>query len=153
HAVTKASSLHEHLARQIREFEPTWILVSSEDPGQSLLLTSLKASPSRVVFLARTTLALPFGPDSAFPSQTNTELIRQSTAIVALSNYLKEYLRRWGGCESVVLPIQLHGSGPFPQFGRFDVGCVTMVNPCAVKGLSIFLGLAREMPEISFAAV
>jgi hypothetical protein len=28
-----------------------------------------------------------------------------------------------------------------------------MVNPCAVKGVSIFLALADAMPEVSFAAV
>ncbi|MDQ6678272.1 MAG: thioesterase domain-containing protein, partial [Acidobacteriota bacterium] len=29
----------------------------------------------------------------------------------------------------------------------------TMVNPCAVKGLDVFLGLAHAMPELQFAAV
>jgi glycosyltransferase involved in cell wall biosynthesis len=37
--------------------------------------------------------------------------------------------------------------------GRFDNRFVTLVNPCAVKGISIFLGLSRRFPEVEFAAV
>jgi surfactin synthase thioesterase subunit len=42
--------------------------------------------------------------------------------------------------------------GP-PCLGRFDNEFVTMVNPCAVKGISIFLALAGEFPNLFFAAV
>jgi glycosyltransferase involved in cell wall biosynthesis len=37
--------------------------------------------------------------------------------------------------------------------GRFDNCFVTMVNPCAGKGLVIFLALVRHFPEVRFAAV
>jgi surfactin synthase thioesterase subunit len=40
-----------------------------------------------------------------------------------------------------------------PCLGRFENEFVTLVNPCAVKGISIFLALADAFPELSFAAV
>jgi len=135
HAVTDGSRLRAYLMKQIREFEPTWTLASSEDPGQIMLEAALKASPSRVVYLARTTLMLPFGPESRFPSLIKTEVLRQTSGIIAVSNYVKEYIRQWSGLESVVLSLPVYGSGPFPYFGSFDQGFVTMVNPCAMKGI------------------
>jgi surfactin synthase thioesterase subunit len=43
--------------------------------------------------------------------------------------------------------------GPWPDLGRFDSEFVAMVNPCAVKGISIFLALADAFPSTTFAAV
>jgi len=37
--------------------------------------------------------------------------------------------------------------------GRFGDGCVLMINPCAAKGLAIFLGLADLFPKIEFAGL
>src|SRR5262249_44738791 len=62
HAVLDESKLRAHVVDQICEFNPTWVLMSSEDPGQVLLEAALEASPSRVVYLAHTVMFLPFGP-------------------------------------------------------------------------------------------
>jgi surfactin synthase thioesterase subunit len=43
--------------------------------------------------------------------------------------------------------------GDWPELGRFDNQFVTLVNPCAVKGIDIFLALADAFPETAFAAV
>ena len=43
------------------------ILASTDDPAQLLLETALRAEGPRVVYLVRATLAVPFGPDAAFP--------------------------------------------------------------------------------------
>jgi surfactin synthase thioesterase subunit len=51
------------------------------------------------------------------------------------------------------VPISLLEAGEWPQLGRFSNEFVTMVNPCAVKGISIFLALADAMPDVAFAAV
>ncbi len=153
HAVTDISRIHAHLKDQIQRFDPTWVLVSSEDPGQLLLEKALEAAPSRVVYIARTTMALPFGPGCASSSQLKTELVREAAGIIAISSYLKDYIWRWSGCESVVLPLQFYGLGPFSNYNNFDHGFITMINPCAVKGISIFLALARQLPLIQFAAV
>ncbi len=44
-------------------------------------------------------------------------------------------------------------AGPYPALGSFSNAFVTLVNPCAVKGISIFLALADRMPHVWFAAV
>ena len=51
------------------------------------------------------------------------------------------------------MPISLLDPPPYPDLGRFENEFVTLVNPCAVKGISIFLALADRMPEVQFAGV
>jgi amino acid adenylation domain-containing protein len=155
HAMTDSFHLRAHLSDQIHEFEPTWILVTSEDTGQILLQTALDASLSRVVYLARSTWKLPFGPASFLTSPAGTNLLQQTAGTIAISRYVQEYIKQWAGLESVVirLPAITLGTGPFSHFGCFDRGFVTMVNPCAVKGISIFLALAQILPDVQFAAV
>jgi amino acid adenylation domain-containing protein len=153
HAVIDPSQMRTNLVSQIREFDPDWILVSSEDPSQNLLDAAMKSHPERVAYLARTTSFLPFGPQAFFPSQGRTEIFKRVPLIITLSQFVAEYIRHWSGIESTVVPLSFFGPGPFPNFGQFDRGFVTMVNPCAVKGLSIFLSLARRMTDIQFAAV
>jgi glycosyltransferase involved in cell wall biosynthesis len=152
-AVTDHRKLLFWLAREIRDFDPEWIIVASEDPGQFLLESALKSGGDRIIYLARTTLALPAGPASPIQSSTRLDLLRRAAGIVVVSKYVKNYLQRWGGIASTELPICPNGPGPFPDFGRFDSGFVTMINPCAYKGISIFLELARLLPEVQFAAV
>ena len=60
----------EDLAGQIAEFNPTVILASTDDPAQLFLEAALQAPETRVVYLVRTTLALPFGPEGAFSETT-----------------------------------------------------------------------------------
>jgi glycosyltransferase involved in cell wall biosynthesis len=47
----------------------------------------------------------------------------------------------------------MYGGGPWRDLGRFDRGLVTMINPCAVKGVAIFLEIARRMPALAFGAL
>lgn len=136
----------------IREFAPAWVLVASEDAGQLLLSMVLKQT-SRVIYLARTTLALPFGPSCAIPSQAGTALLRRVAGIVVVSEYLQDYFRRWAGLESSIVPISPSDPAPFPHLGNFDNDFVTMINPCLYKGLPIFIELAKAMPDLKFAAV
>ena len=52
------------------------------------------------------------------------------------------------------MPISLLERVPeYPDLGRFESPYVTMVNPCAVKGIDIFLEVADRMPDVAFAAV
>jgi amino acid adenylation domain-containing protein len=151
-AVTRASKMRAHLVDYIGAEQPDWVLVSSEDPSQNLLEAALTTG-RRVVYLARTPSFLPFGPQAFFPSKSRAELLARVDRIVAVSDFVSAYIRQWSGLDSRVVPISFFGSGPFPNFGSFDRGFVTMVNPCAVKGLPIFLELAARMPEVPFAAV
>ena len=152
-AVTEPSRLCSYLAEQIREFKPDWTLVSSEDRSQSLLETALKVHPSRVVYLAHTPQMFPFGPAGLYPGKRRTELIGQASAIVTISRFVADYIQQWTGFESFIHHPPHYGSGPFPQCGRIDNDYVLMMNACAVKGISIFLALARALPDIQFAAL
>lgn len=153
HVVLHPRETPAFLAARIENFAPDAILTSTDDPAQLLLETALKAAGPRVVYLARTTLDVPFGPDCAYPGAAKTDVLRRVDGAVGVSRYVAEYLRRWGGLDAVHVPISLLEPGPYPLLGRFDNEFVTLVNPCAVKGISILLALAERMPAVRFAAV
>ncbi|MET0500480.1 MAG: amino acid adenylation domain-containing protein, partial [Candidatus Binatia bacterium] len=154
HAVVDPSRLCGYVVEQIREFEPDWTLVSSEDRSQSLLEAALRAHHSRVIYLAHTPQMFPFGPASLYPGKRRTELIGQASAVITISRFVADYIRQWTGFESIFVHHPPHyGSGPFPNCGSIDNDYVLLMNACAVKGISIFLALARAMPNIQFAAL
>ena len=152
HTVADAN-LRAHFASQVEAFAPEIILVSTDDPAQMLLEAALRAPSARVVYLARATLALPFGPDCAFPGELKTGRIRAADGVVGVSRYVADYIRQHAGIDAVHVPISLMEPGDWPALGRFDNQFVTLVNPCAVKGIDIFLALADAFPETAFAAV
>jgi glycosyltransferase involved in cell wall biosynthesis len=150
--VTRDPRLRAYFAAQVKEFDPEIILTSTDDPAHLLFEPALR-SRARVVYLVRAIIALPFGPDAAFPSVAKTAAVCQADGMVAVSEYVAEYVRRWANRDAIHVPISLLDPGDRPCVGRFENRFVTMVNPCAVKGISIFLELARLMPKIEFAAV
>ncbi len=152
HVVTQHPNLRAYFSAQIAAFEPDAILTSTDDPAQLLLEVSVRAN-AHTVYLARATLALPFGPDCAFPSAAKTEVLRQADAAVGVSLYVADYIRKWSGIPALNVPISLLDPPPYPDLGRFENEFVTLVNPCAVKGISILLELADRMPAVQFAAV
>jgi len=152
HTATESPNLREAFARRLRAARPDVVLASTDDSAQILLQTALDSGVP-VVYLARATIALPFGPDAAFPSEAKTAVLRRARAVVGVSRYVAEYVRRWSGIEAVALPISFMGPGPFPDLGRFGNEFVTLVNPCVVKGIDLFAALADAMPEVRFAAV
>ena len=156
HTVTDAN-LRAHFAGQVEAFAPEIILASTDDPAQMLLEVALRGPEgtprARVGYLARATLALPFGPDCAFPGELKTQRIRAADGVVGVSRYVADYIRQHAGIDAVHVPISLMEREDWPELGRFDNQFVTMVNPCAVKGIDIFLALADAFPETAFAAV
>jgi len=152
HVATEHPNLRAYFAAQISAFQPDVILTSTDDPAQMLLEASLRSRVA-TVYLARATLALPFGPDCAFPSAAKTEAVRQAAAVVGVSEYVANYIRQWSGIQAVHVPISLLDPPPYPDLGRFENEFVTLVNPCAVKGIAIFLALVDRMPGVRFAGV
>jgi len=165
HAVADPARLRAVLGERLHAFAPDRVLVSSEDPSQNLLAAALRTTRAPVIYLSHTPAFLPFGPQAFFPGgpgaagERRARLLGQAAGIVTVSRFVAEYIRRWGGLEAAVFPFPLYGPGPFPDFGgsggrreQAD-GYVTLINPCAVKGISIFLGLARSLPQVRFAAV
>src|ERR1044072_4286614 len=101
-AVAEQSQLRGYLMERLRQLEPDWVLVASEDPLQNLLHAALTVCPSRVVYMALTPPMLPFGPASLYPGQTRTALLGRAAGIVGLSQYMASYIREWAGYETFV---------------------------------------------------
>lgn len=153
-ALTANPHLRAFFQAQISEFDPDVIITSTDDPGQILFDVAARAPRARVVYLVRATIAVPFGPDSAMVSAAKTEALRRADAVVGVSHYVAGYVREWSGLDAVHVPISLLEPGAgFPLLGRFENPFVSMVNPCAVKGISIFTALAAARPDIPFAAI
>jgi glycosyltransferase involved in cell wall biosynthesis len=156
-AVEDPSRRIQVLRRQIREFEPDWVLVSSEDLGHGLLREAQHSAPGHVVYLAHTPQFFPFGPASWNPDREAAGLLAEAAGVVAIGHCVADYIARWLGREAVVIHPPIYGAGPFSDYGGLDAGLdtglVAMINPCAVKGLSIFLEIAARLPETEFGVV
>jgi surfactin synthase thioesterase subunit/glycosyltransferase involved in cell wall biosynthesis len=148
--VVTQGNLRSFFEEQFEEFRPDVTLCSTDDPAQVLLEVALRG---RVVYLVRATLAVPFGPDCAFPSEAKTERLRRVDRVVGVSQYVADYCRKYGGMDAIHVPISLMEREEWRDVGRFDNEFVTITNPCSVKGIDIFLALADALPDVSFAAV
>ena len=153
HSVRQLGHLLDYAAAMGRQLRPDVIVVSSEDPSLSLNAEALSICPGRVVSIVQTTYAMPFGPDNAFPGLAESDAPLRQSAIVTCGKNVSRYLKRWGRLTSTPMYFQAYGEGPFPNLARFDQGFVTLVNPCAQKGLPIFEAVAKACPDIAFAAV
>jgi len=150
---TRGTSLRAWSSARMRESHPDVILTSTDDPAQLMLGAALQLDAARVIYLVRAIIALPFGPASSLPSSRRSDVLRRTDGSVAVSEYVAQYAREWNGLDTVHVPISLPDRAIFPELGRYDNRFVTMVNPCAGKGLVIFLALARHFSEVPFAAV
>ena len=153
HAVAEPSRLRHVLTQRIQVFQPDWTLVSSEDPSQNLLSAALAVHSGQVIYLAHTPQMLPFGPASLYPGQARTKLLAQTSAIVTISHYMADYVKKWAGFETFTNHPPHYGQKTFPNFGTFDHGFVLMMNASTIKGFTIFQALAREFPQVPFAAL
>jgi surfactin synthase thioesterase subunit/glycosyltransferase involved in cell wall biosynthesis len=151
--LTLDAHLRAFFSSQIEAFDPDVILTSTDDPAQMLLDIALAAPRARVVHLVRATIAVPFGPDSSSVNAQRTETLRGVDGVVGVSEYVARYVKQWGAMDAIHVPISLLEPGEYPDLGGFDNEFVTLANPCAVKGIAIFLALARRMPDVRFAAV
>jgi glycosyltransferase involved in cell wall biosynthesis len=141
------------LHAEIQEFAPDFVLASSEDLSHLLLREAVRAAPGRLVYLAHTPQFFPFGPESWNPDPKAAALVRDARAIVAIGTHAAGYIRQHLGAGASVVHPPMYGQPPYPRFGDFENGWLMMINPCAVKGLPIFLELARRFPHLPFAAL
>ncbi|MGZ8901743.1 MAG: glycosyltransferase family 4 protein [Limisphaerales bacterium] len=152
HQLTDSSQFCGQLLKQVGEFSPDWILIS-EDPSYLALAAALESMPGRVIYLSHSQATLPFGPECFSPDPLKEQMLQRTAGIIAVSNYLKSYIYKWGGLDSVAVSLPAYGSPPWPHSGSLDNVFITMVNPSAIKGIAIFLELARALPAERFAAV
>jgi glycosyltransferase involved in cell wall biosynthesis len=155
-AIRSVSNLQRHpelIADEIRATAPDWVLVSSEDVAHILLRAAAHAAPGRIVYLAHTPQFLPFGPESWHKDESASNCIRNAAGVVVISHHMAAYVRQHLGRDAAVVHPPIYGAPPYRLFGQFGPGCVLMVNPCVVKGVSIFLALADRFPNVEFAAL
>jgi glycosyltransferase involved in cell wall biosynthesis len=135
----------------IRTFEPDWMLINEH--GVMLLISALEANPSRTVVIAQSIIThLPTESANAIEDQIRA-VLRRAAGIITISDYMRDYIKRWSGLDSTIIHFPSFGNGPYTHFHNFDSGYVTMVNPCVYKGIRIFLSLAEKLPHVKFAAV
>ena len=149
----RSEALCNRLRSEIDEFCPDVVLIASEDQHQFLLKAAVSAALGRIVYIARSSSMLGFGPLCFFPNAHAVGLIKEASRVISNSEYLRKYIHKWAGVDSYVMDFQTYGKGPFPDFGSKATGNITMVNPCAVKGIHIFLELAKSLPDLPFAAI
>src|ERR1035438_5261291 len=116
------------LRRQIAEFQPDWVLVSSEDLGHSLLREAHHSAEGRVVYLAHTPQFYPFGPASWIPDRRAAELVAQSAGIVAIGHHMAEYIERALGRTAAVIHPPIYRPAPFESFAGREHGLITMIR-------------------------
>lgn len=153
HAVRSPSLLPARVRTVARDLVPDRTLVPGDDPGHMMLGAALAATPTRVVYLVHTLQQLPFGPGAFYPSEAGTRLVRKAAAVIAVSKAYQDYVREHAGLRARLVYPQVYGSGPFPAYGVFGRGAVTMVNPCGYKGITVLLALADALPDTPFLAV
>src|SRR6476620_9672964 len=152
-SVAQLSRRTSALSGHIREFEPDWVLVSSEDLSHVLLREAHQTAGNRLVYLAHTPQWYPFGPASWHRDPQAAAIVHDSVGVVAISVAMADYIKEHCGAMATVIHPPMYGKPPYARFGSFEKGYVLMVNPCVVKGISIFLGLAERFPDIPFTAL
>src|SRR6185295_17523297 len=110
------------LTEQIRAFEPSFVLVSSEDLSHVLLREAYGAAPDRIVYLAHTPQFYPFGPASWNPDPQAASIVRSARAVVAIGAHMLGYIREHLVSDAVVIHPPIYGTPPFARFGSFDDG-------------------------------
>lgn len=143
-----------YVKRIIDEFKPD-ITIVSEDNTHLLLETVLETGV-RTIYLAHSQATLPFGPECFQEDLSKIHLYQQLDGIISVSDYLKDYFSKYAGVDnkhSEVIYFPSYGAGPFPFLADFNNPYITVINPSAIKGYSVFIELARRMPHLQFAAV
>ena len=129
---------------------PIVILASTDDPAQLLLEAALRAEHRAAWSTWRAPpWPCPSAPIAPSPARPRPSASAAADGVVGVSQYVADYIRRYGGIDAVHVPISLLEPGDWPALGRFENEFVTMVNPCAVKGIAIFLALADAFPEVA----
>ncbi len=153
HSVRNLTRRRTVLENHIREFDPDFVLVSSEDLSHLLLGEATRTAPDRIVYLAHTPQFFPFGPESWNADARATEMVRCARAVVAIGQSTAGYIEQATGVHPAVIHPPIYGQPPFARLGCFDRGAVLMINPCQVKGIGIFIELARRFPDYPFRAL
>lgn len=137
----------------VSSWNPDCLLVTGSDRAHTLLRAAVQMSHGKVVHFARSTIDLGFGPLCSAHDPDAIDVLSRVGAIVCPSRYLQTYIKQWSQLDAEVVDVPLYGSGPFPEYSDPAQDRIMFVNPCAIKGLPIFIALATRRPDLQFAAV
>jgi len=150
---TRHEALSEtFIKQQYEQIKPDVILVSDDKNG-SLLTISLALAPLTTILFIHTNLHLPFGNEATDVCPVRERNYKQCKHIVTATKYTQDYLLKNAGLASQFLAFPVFGSGPFKNLSDFNKGHIGMINPCSIKGMDIFIGLAKKFKHESFMAV
>jgi len=152
HLATSATGIYSLIKRLVGVLDPD-VAVVTEDQTQLMLRMVMDSGARKSVYLAHSQATLPFGPAAFDPSPEKKAVFERADGVIAVSRYVADYIRSHSNQRAEVIYSPVYGTGPFPCFGRPDQGFVTMINPSRIKGIDLFLALARANPGIPFAAV
>ncbi|KAL2264585.1 hypothetical protein VTJ83DRAFT_7095 [Remersonia thermophila] len=160
----RMQSLVKLFSDHITEFQPTHVVFN--DPiTMKLTATHPQRATFKRINIIHTAEQLPFGPFAAgvdghcMSPAVEDALLRDLDGIWSVSKAIQKYALTYGQLETTFLihPIATYldkdasGMAVLPpvrnNIDKIEVG---MVNPCAQKGLSILIGLARNLPHIKF---
>jgi glycosyltransferase involved in cell wall biosynthesis len=149
-AVDGANRIVEHVAEMCAAISPDAVIVSSEDWRQRVLLSALTAAPGCVVYQGRTLTSLPFGQHADDAAPDRAALVARAAALVAPCAFYARYMEAALGRKVEVIHNIFDEAPAAPLASR---RLVTLINPCAHKGLSIFVALAERFSQVAFGAV
>lgn len=151
----RSTGLLDHAIKQIKALRPQSILICGSDRGYQLLKIAVTHSNEcNVIHIPRTTLDLPFGPNALVQDTHAANCLQASDTILCPSQYLVDYIAKWGnGLRAEKFDVPVYGQPPLRNFGDNPGEYITLVNPSQIKGISIFLELAKLHPDWNFAAV
>jgi glycosyltransferase involved in cell wall biosynthesis len=149
HAVESSRSSMRDLLADIADWRPDWV-IASQDWSLALLEACLTACP-RTLWIDHSPVRLPLGP---FLSPLRARRVLGAAAgIVVRSEFHRRALFEEVGLPSFVYHFPVFGGSLPARCGHPGNRYVTMVNPSAIKGIDVFLGLARRLPAMDFAAI
>lgn len=129
-------------------------LVPAEDPQQRPLRAARELEVP-VAVLSQSPATLPFGPSAAYQKPRAWDLLARASMVLASSDFLTAYIRRWGQLPATHVPLPGPAAPSPEQFrtARRHRPYILTINPSVIKGLAILLEAARRMPQQRFGAV
>lgn len=134
---------------QVARLEPDALIVSEDRTFARHEVAAELGAPT--LWLATRPATLPFGRHAWNRSARATELFLAADDVVVPNLFMAEYVRTWTGRDARIVPsppLTAPRAEP-PDFG----GYVTLVNPSEIKGIGLFLEVARRLSDRRFAAV
>ncbi len=139
------------LRKQFKEYQPDIVIVSA-DPRYYLLKTFSTLCPEKVVFIVHSHEHLPFGPLSRKKSEEQSDVIKQASLIISVSQYSRAYIKEWGNVNSHVLSFPVYDIASIEK-NNFEKRYISLINGGLEKGVDIFIELLAKNPDEAFAII